>query len=151
MPARASRVKRPAPAAAPAHASRGGQLPLIKRLPEKRGFKNKWRTEYAIFNVEDFSELDDGTEITPEVLREIGLLKDDLPVKILGNGDLNVKLTVRAHRFSASAKAKIQASGGVVEELAYEAPRTSRSRGPNPRPKTPRKTAARAETKSAAR
>ncbi|MCS6802369.1 MAG: 50S ribosomal protein L15 [Chloroflexota bacterium] len=117
----------------------GGQLPLIKRLPEKRGFTNKWRTEYAIFNVEEFSELPEGTEISPEVLRDLGLLKENKPVKILGDGDLQVKLTVRAHKFSASAKAKIEACGGTVEELPYEAPRHSRSRGPAPRPKSPKK------------
>ena len=119
----------------------GGQLPLIKRLPEKRGFTNKWRVEYAIFNVEEFSELEDGTEVTPERLRQVGLLKGDLPVKILGNGELGVRLTVRAHKFSASAKEKIEASGGTIEVLPYEPPRRSRSRGANPRPKTPRRAA----------
>lgn len=117
----------------------GGQLPIIKRLPEKRGFTNKWRVEYAVFNVEDFAELNDGAEVTPELLRELGLLKVAKPVKILGNGELGVRLTVRAHKFSAAAKAKIEASGGTVEELPYEVARPSRSRGANPRPKSTKK------------
>ncbi|MFN8532063.1 MAG: 50S ribosomal protein L15 [Dehalococcoidia bacterium] len=114
----------------------GGQLPMIKRLPEKRGFTNKWRIEYAVMNVEDFSELDDGSEVNPELLREAGVLKGNKPLKILGNGELGVKLTVRAHKFSASAKTKIEANGGTIEELPFEQPRPSRSRGPNPRTKT---------------
>jgi large subunit ribosomal protein L15 len=116
----------------------GGQLPLTKRLPEKRGFTNKWRIEYEIFNVEDFAELPEGTEITPERLQELGLAKRGLPIKILGNGELGKRLVVRAHKFSAAAKAKIEANGGVAEELPYQRVRSSRSRGANPRPKTSR-------------
>jgi large subunit ribosomal protein L15 len=116
----------------------GGQLPLIKRLPEKRGFKNKWRIEYAVINVGDLAELDAGSEISPDILREAGIVKSKLPIKILGDGEFSTKLTVSAHKFSASAKEKIEAAGGTIEEIPYTRVRPSRSRGANPRPKSAR-------------
>ncbi len=117
----------------------GGQLPLVKRLPEKRGFNNKWRIDYTIINVGDLAELDNGTEVTPELLREARIIRGQQPVKILGDGDLDRQLTIRAHKFSAQAKQKIEAAGGEIEELPYTLVRQSRSKGANPRPKTVRR------------
>ncbi|HET7629007.1 MAG TPA: 50S ribosomal protein L15 [Bacillales bacterium] len=93
----------------------GGQMPLIKRLP-KRGFKNPTRKEYATVNVEALNRFDEGTEVTPELLLETRLvrkLKDG--IKILGDGELKVSLTVKAHKFSASAKEAIENAGGKPE------------------------------------
>ncbi len=95
----------------------GGQLPLFKRIP-KRGFNNINRKEYAIVNVETLNKFDDGTEITPELLLEtrvIGKLEDG--VKVLGNGELTKKLTVKANKFSKSAEDAITAAGGSVEVI----------------------------------
>jgi large subunit ribosomal protein L15 len=95
----------------------GGQMPLIQRLP-KRGFKNPTRKEYAIVNLDTLNRFAEGTEVTPELLLEtrvISKAKDG--VKILGNGQLEHKLTVRAHKFSDSAKAAIEAAGGQAEVI----------------------------------
>jgi large subunit ribosomal protein L15 len=95
----------------------GGQNPLYRRLP-KRGFKNPNRKEYAVINVEDLNRFDEGTVVTPELLKEKGVvknLKDGL--KVLGDGDLTVKLTVKAHKFSRTAEEKIAAAGGATEVL----------------------------------
>ena len=94
----------------------GGQLPLYRRLP-KRGFSNyKFKIKYATINVEDLNRFADGTVITPELLRDCGLLKKQLcGVKVLGNGELTKKLTVVATKFSKSAESKIQAVGGKTE------------------------------------
>lgn len=95
----------------------GGQNPLYRRLP-KRGFTNPTRKEYAVINVEDLNRFDEGTVVTPELLKEKGIvknLKDGL--KVLGDGDLNVKLTVKAHKFSRAAEEKIAAAGGATEVL----------------------------------
>ena len=99
----------------------GGQLPLVRRLPFKRGFTNIHRIEYKPVNVsllqERFGE-GDQKEITPELLVEAGIIKrSDKAVAILGNGELTSALTVKAHRFSKSAQAKIEAAGGAVEIL----------------------------------
>lgn len=96
----------------------GGQLPLIKRLPEKRGFTNIFKKEYALVKVGAL-ELFTGEEpITPESLVQTGLLKSlKLPVKILGDGEITKALTVSAHKFSGSARSKIEGVGGKVEEL----------------------------------
>ncbi len=96
----------------------GGQMPLLRRIP-KRGFNNRaFRTEFAIVNVEQLNVFDDGATVTPESLCERGLLKKTLDgIKILGNGELKKKLTVKAQRFSASAKEKISKAGGQCEEL----------------------------------
>jgi large subunit ribosomal protein L15 len=98
----------------------GGQLPLVRRLPFRRGFTNIWRVEYAPINVGRLQEKfgDGGQEITPETLVEAGMIKrSDKAVAILGDGELTSALTVRAHRFSKSAKEKIEAAGGTVEVL----------------------------------
>ncbi len=92
----------------------GGQLPLHRRLP-KRGFHNKFGTEYAVVNVEALNVFAAGTRITPETLRERRLAQGRRPVKILGDGTVSVSLTVAAHAFSASARQKIEQAGGQVE------------------------------------
>jgi large subunit ribosomal protein L15 len=96
----------------------GGQLPLVRRLPFKRGFTNIWRVEYAEVNLERLGQFSDGSEVGPEALADAGIIKSATkPVVILGRGDLDRRLTVKAHRFSASARAKIEAAGGAVELL----------------------------------
>ncbi|MDD2396926.1 MAG: 50S ribosomal protein L15 [Tissierellia bacterium] len=95
----------------------GGNMPLYRRLP-KRGFTNIFGTQYAELNVEDLNQFEDGAEITPEVLKSEGILKKQLDgVKILGNGELEKKLTVKAHKFSKSAVEKIEAAGGKAEVI----------------------------------
>lgn len=96
----------------------GGQLPLIKRLPRKRGFTNIFRTEYTTVSVGALNIFDSGSEITPEKLVEARIIKSlKNPVKILADGDIDRPLTVRANKFSASARAKIEAAGGKAEEV----------------------------------
>ncbi len=98
----------------------GGQLPLVRRLPFRRGFTNIWRVEYKPINVEKLQErfADSSQEITPEVMVEAGLIKrSDKAVAVLGHGEISTALTVKAHRFSKSAKEKIEAAGGTVEVL----------------------------------
>jgi len=95
----------------------GGQNPLYRRVP-KRGFNNPFRQEYVVVNVEQLNQFAAGTEITPELLLESGILssaKDS--IKILGNGELTVQLTVKANKFSQSAVNKIQAAGGKTEVI----------------------------------
>ena len=95
----------------------GGQNPLYRRLP-KRGFNNPFRKEYAIVNIQDLNSFAAGSEITPEVLLEKGIIKNALAgIKVLGNGELNVGLTVKANKFSQSAVEKIQAAGGKTEVI----------------------------------
>ena len=98
----------------------GGQLPLARRLPFKRGFTNVNKIYYKPVNLEQLAQFDfDGADVTPEILTAVGLLnKATDPVVILGSGELSVALTVKAHRFSASAKEKIEAAGGTVEVIA---------------------------------
>jgi len=96
----------------------GGQLPLVRRLPFKRGFTNIFRTEYQEVNVAQLEALDGGTTVTPELMAEKGWIRDGAkPVVILGGGDLSKALTVHAHRFSKSAQEKIGKAGGSVEVL----------------------------------
>ena len=100
----------------------GGQLPLIKRLPKKRGFVNIFRTEYSIVNLDKLNLFESGSEITPEKLQAAGLVKSlRQPIKILANGDINHPFVVKANKFSAAAKAKIEAAGGKAEEVEYAA------------------------------
>ena len=100
----------------------GGQLPLIRRLPRKRGFTNIFRTEYSLVNVGKLSIFEAGSEVTPEKLVVAGVVKSlKHPIKILAEGDINHPLVVKANRFSAAAKAKIEAAGGEVEEVVYAA------------------------------
>ncbi len=96
----------------------GGQLPLFRRLP-KRGFSNAmFKVRYATINVSDLEKFDDGAVVTPELLKEMGILKKQLSgVKVLGNGNLTKKLTVKAHNFSDSAKEKIESTGGKAEVI----------------------------------
>ena len=96
----------------------GGQLPLFRRLG-KRGFNNtRFATVYATVNVSDLNRFEDGTVVTPELLIETGLVKKQLDgVKILGNGELTKKLTVKATSFSKSAKTKIESVGGTIEVI----------------------------------
>jgi large subunit ribosomal protein L15 len=98
----------------------GGQLPLARRLPFKRGFTNIRKITYRPVNLGTLAEFDFGdTEVTPEVMAAVGLLKKASdPVVILGDGDFNVPLTIKAHRFSKSAKEKIEAAGGSVKVIA---------------------------------
>jgi large subunit ribosomal protein L15 len=97
----------------------GGQLPLIKRLPRKRGFTNIFRVEYSTVNLSEFNHFDSGSEVTPEKMREAGMIKSlARPVKVLADGAIDRPLTVKAAKFSAAARAKIEAAGGKVEEAA---------------------------------
>ena len=96
----------------------GGQMPLHRRIP-KRGFHNGFRTEYAVVNLDTLAErFDGGSVITPELLRERGLIHSSRQlIKVLARGDINKKLTVRAHKFSGKAAEKIAAAGGATEVL----------------------------------
>ena len=96
----------------------GGQLPLYRRLP-KRGFSNaNFKVEYAVINLSDLNRFDNDTVVTPELLKETGIVKKQLSgIKVLGNGVLEKKLTVKAHKFSMTAKEKIEAAGGKVEVI----------------------------------
>ena len=96
----------------------GGQLPLFRRLG-KRGFNNtRFATVYATLNVSDLNRFEDGTVVTPELLIESGMIKKELDgIKILGNGELTKKLTVKATKFSKTAKAKIENAGGKTEVI----------------------------------
>ncbi len=95
----------------------GGQMPLHRRLP-KRGFTNIFRTEYRILNIESLNGFDAGSVIDADALQNAGLLKKGKnQIKILGNGDLTVALTVRAHRFTGAAAKKIEAAGGKAEVI----------------------------------
>jgi large subunit ribosomal protein L15 len=97
----------------------GGQMPLHRRVP-KRGFHNLFRIEYAIVNLDTLAErFEAGTVVTPELLRERGLVAGaERPVKILARGDLDKALTVRAHKFSGKAAEKIAAAGGTADRLS---------------------------------
>ena len=96
----------------------GGQLPLFKRLPQ-RGFSNAmFKKVYATINVSDLEKFDNGAVVTPELLKEMGILKKQLSgVKVLGNGELTKKITVKAHKFSKYAISKIEAQGGKAEVI----------------------------------
>ena len=96
----------------------GGQLPLFRRL-SKRGFNNyNFRTVYATVNVGDLERFEEGTTVTKELLIEVGLVKKELDgIKVLGNGELTKKLTVKADKFSSTAKAKIENVGGTTEVI----------------------------------
>lgn len=95
----------------------GGQMPLYRRIP-KRGFTNIWRKEWAIVNVDDLNKFDNGTEVTPELLVENGLIKKILDgVKVLGEGTLEKNITVKAHKFSKTAVEKIESAGGKAEVI----------------------------------
>ena len=95
----------------------GGQMPLYRRIP-KRGFTNIWGTEYTVLNVEDLNRFDADTVVTPELMKEIGMVKQVKDgIKILGNGTLEKNLTVKAHKFSKTAVEKIESAGGKAEVI----------------------------------
>jgi large subunit ribosomal protein L15 len=105
----------------------GGQLPLVRRLPYKRGFFNRWKVHYRPVNLGRLGVFAEGTEVDPAAMARAGLVKKaSLPVVILGDGELDRALTVKAHRFSASARAKIKAAGGTVVDLAWVVQRPRR-------------------------
>jgi large subunit ribosomal protein L15 len=96
----------------------GGQLPLIRKLPYRRGFTNPFRVPFRVVNVGDLAAFPEGSTIGPEEFEIAGVLRGKTgPVKVLGQGDLTVKLTVRAHKISAGAKEKIEAAGGTFETI----------------------------------
>ena len=100
----------------------GGQLPLIKRLPEKRGFHNPFRTEYTTVKIGQLGIFEPESEVTPEKLVAAKIVKSlRQPIKILAGGEINHPLVVKANKFSAAAKAKIEAAGGKTEEIGNEA------------------------------
>ena len=105
----------------------GGQLPLVRRLPFKRGFTNIFKVQYVPVNLYRLEEFAADAEISPATLAAAGIIKSaELPVAILGHGELDRPLVVKAHRFSSSARAKIEEAGGSVEELSWEVKRGRR-------------------------
>ncbi|NLT47798.1 MAG: 50S ribosomal protein L15 [Clostridiales bacterium] len=95
----------------------GGQMPLYRRIP-KRGFTNIWKKEWEIVNVEALNAFEDGTEVTPDLLLEAGIAKKVVDgIKILGEGTLEKKITVKAHKFSKSAIEKIESAGGKAQVI----------------------------------
>jgi large subunit ribosomal protein L15 len=100
----------------------GGQLPIIKRLPSQRGFTNIFKTDFDVVNVGQLTVFEAGTEVDLVKLVTAGLVKTGQKlVKILGDGEIDRPLTVKADKFTATAKAKIEAAGGKIEEVADEA------------------------------
>jgi len=100
----------------------GGQLPLIKRLPRKRGFVNIFRQEYSIVNLNRLNVFESGSEVTPGDMVAAGMVKSlRHPIKILAVGEIAHPLMVKANKFSAAAKVKIEAAGGTVEEVGHAA------------------------------
>jgi len=99
----------------------GGQLPIIKRLPRKRGFTNIFRTEFAAVNLKSLNVFKSGENVTTEKMFEAGIIKSvKQPVKVLGTGEIDRKLSIHANAFSAAAKAKIEAAGGKAVEEGFE-------------------------------
>lgn len=108
----------------------GGQMPLSRRLP-KFGFWSPFRTEYTVVNVGDLAKrFKDGDTVDPAALKKAGMVRAKLPVKILATGDLTVKLTVKAHKFSKAATKKIEGAGGSVEilEISKSKPKKDKSK-----------------------
>lgn len=105
----------------------GGQLPLVRRLPFRRGFTNIFKVHYVPVNLQRLQQFAADAEVSPETLAEAGIIKSPaLPVAVLGHGDLDRPLKVRVHRISASARAKIEGAGGTVEELPWQVKRGRR-------------------------
>lgn len=105
----------------------GGQLPLVRRLPRVRGFTNIFRVEYVPVNLSRLQMFEAQAEVSPATLAEAGIIKSaEVPVAILGDGQVDRPLVVKAHRFSSSARAKIEQAGGTVEELQWEVKRGRR-------------------------
>lgn len=97
----------------------GGQMPLSKRLPHRRGFQNPNRIEFQPVNLDDLARFEPGSVVGPDELVAAGLVDDTELIKILADGELSHPLTVRAHKFSKTARARIEAAGGKVEEIPY--------------------------------
>ncbi|MCZ7529358.1 MAG: 50S ribosomal protein L15 [Acidimicrobiia bacterium] len=95
----------------------GGQTPLVRQTPKLKGFNNPFRVEYAVVNLDTLGSFGDGSEVSPQTLRERGLVAKRGLVKVLGRGDVSVSLTVKAHACSAAARKAIEAAGGSVEIL----------------------------------
>ena len=95
----------------------GGQTPLVRRTPKLKGFKNPFRIEYTVINLDHLDGFEAGSEITPETLRAKGLVHKHGLVKVLGRGEINRPLTVRVHAFSAAAAEAIRAAGGTAETV----------------------------------
>jgi large subunit ribosomal protein L15 len=96
----------------------GGQLPLVRKLPYRRGFNNPFRIEYEVVNLDQLERLEGATEITPDLLRSARVIrKGKQPVKVLGRGELHRALTVHAHAFSKSARQAVEAAGGSAMEI----------------------------------
>lgn len=96
----------------------GGQNPIYRRMPYKRGFKNPFKKQFETINIRKIVELELESPVTPESLHERGVTRDvDTPVKILGSGDIETAITVRAHAFTKSAREKIEAAGGTAEVI----------------------------------
>ncbi len=93
----------------------GGQTPLIRQMPKLKGFRNPNREEFTVVNVERLGAFSSGAVVTPDVLRDAGIAKKRGKIKVLGQGDIDVALTVKAHAFSAGAADKIKAAGGSIE------------------------------------
>jgi large subunit ribosomal protein L15 len=129
----------------------GGQTRLFKKLPFRRGFTNPFRVEYQAVNLSDLQRLDGETEITPELLKERGILRNlRKPVKVLASGDLTRKLTVSAHAFSIAAKEKIEVVGGTVVELGERKKKRTRDRTSSAKPEASSETAKQSETEEQA-
>lgn len=106
----------------------GGQLPLVRRLPFKRGFTNIFKVQYVPVNLYRLEQFAANAEVSPDTLAEAGVIKSpSLPIVILGDGEIDRPLLVKAHRFSASARARIEEAGGSVEELSWEVNRGRRA------------------------
>ncbi|MCL4465651.1 MAG: 50S ribosomal protein L15 [Chloroflexi bacterium] len=99
----------------------GGQLPIVLRLPTKRGFHNRNRVEYDEVNLSTLERFPAGTEINPQSLRQAGLVSGHLPIKVLGSGQVDRGFTVHAHKFSQSARDKLEAAGGKAVVIGAEA------------------------------
>ena len=96
----------------------GGQMPLVRRVPKLGGFKPRTRKVYQVVNVRDFDRFEAASTVDPAAMAASGLVKkDSLPIKVLGDGEIAVSLTVKAQAFTASAKAKIEAAGGSAEVI----------------------------------
>jgi large subunit ribosomal protein L15 len=112
----------------------GGQTPIHQQLPYKRGFTNIWTTRYNIVNLEQLTGLEKGAEVTPQALFDMGLLRDnEKPLKVLGDGELTVAVTINAHKVSEGARQKIEAAGGTVNIIeSPKEPRRSKGRSEAP-------------------
>jgi large subunit ribosomal protein L15 len=116
----------------------GGQTKLAMRVPKLRGFHNRWRKTFAALNLDRLQAFPEGSEVTPERLLDAGLIKDvGAGVKLLGNGAVPRRLTVHAHRFSATARARIEAAGGKAEVIPVPAPLRAKTKRAKRSPATP--------------